>query len=229
MNEIKDYVSVIYNEKDRPFTEYPDLLTRYLVERYSMPAGSSILDLGCGRGEFLRGFMRSGLRGFGADQSESAKEICPEAEIKIVDLKKKLPYLNNSFDYIYSKSVIEHFYYPETLVKEVYRTLKPGGMTIFMTPDWEAIYKTFYQDYTHRTPFTKTSLRDILLIHNFENVSCEKFRQLPFLWNKKWLWTLTSLIALCTPESMKKKSKLVRFAKEIMLLAVASKPIDNMG
>ena len=56
------------------------------------------------------------------------------------------------FDVIYSKSVIEHFYYPEKILKEAYRVLKPGGIIITLTPDWEFIYKSFYEDFTHRTP-----------------------------------------------------------------------------
>ncbi len=31
---LRDYVSVIYNEEDRPFTKYPDLLTRHLFIKY---------------------------------------------------------------------------------------------------------------------------------------------------------------------------------------------------
>ena len=63
----RDYVAVTYNEKDRPFTQYPDKLAHYLSLRYELPKGSKILDLGCGRGEFLRGFIRCGLNGYGVD------------------------------------------------------------------------------------------------------------------------------------------------------------------
>ena len=224
MTEKKDYVEIIYNTNDRPLTEYPDKLTKYLADRFCLIEGAKILDLGCGRGEFLRGFIRSGLLGYGFDQSDSAKELCSEAEIKTGNLEKKLPYEDNSFDYIYSKSVIEHFYYPEKLVEEIYRVLKPGGLVITMTPDWEVIYQMFYEDYTHRTPFTRKSLINIFLIHGFKNVSCEKFRQLPFLWKMPWLWPMTSLIAWFCPDWMKKSSKLVRFSKEMMLLCSAVKP-----
>ncbi len=63
----RDYVAVIYNEEDRPFTQYPDKLARYLSLRYELPKGSKVLDLGCGHGEFLRGFIRCGLNGYGVD------------------------------------------------------------------------------------------------------------------------------------------------------------------
>ena len=221
----KDYVSVIYNEEDRPFTKYPDLLARYLVKRYELSKGKTLLDLGCGRGEFLRGFIRCGLSGYGVDQSSMAKALCPDAEILQSDLEKEpLPYADNTFDYIYSKSVLEHFYYPEKLVREIYRILIPGGLVITMTPDWESVYKTFYHDYTHRTPFTLTSLRDIFIIHGFDRVNVEKFRQLPFLWTTPWLRPISVIISCMTPNALSAHSKLIRFSKEVMLLCSAFKP-----
>ena len=224
LKQQKDYVSVIYKEEDRPFTRYPDLLTRYLVTRYGILKGSKILDLGCGRGEFLRGLVRCGLNGYGVDSSKEAKSICPEAEILQSDLRNEpLPYEDNSFDYVFSKSVLEHFYYPEELVQEIFRILKPGGLVITMVPDWESAYKTFYDDYTHRTPFTVISLRDIFIINGFNNVKVEKFRQIPFLWTMPWLHPFSVLVAMVTPKLLKQHSKFVTFSKEVMLLSSAMK------
>ncbi|MBU1086372.1 MAG: class I SAM-dependent methyltransferase [Candidatus Omnitrophica bacterium] len=227
INESKkdDYISLVYSEENKPFTEYPDLLTKYLVARYELIKGNKILDLGCGRGEFLRGFIRSGLNGHGVDESLAAQSICPEAEIVKSDLEKQaLPYTDNSFDIIFSKSVLEHFYYPEKLVKEIYRILKPGGIVITMTPDWQSIYKIFYNDYTHRRPFTVVSLQTIFNVNGFNDVKVEKFRQLPFLWKMPGLKLLSEIISFVTPNSLSSHSKLVRFSKEVMLLCSAVKP-----
>lgn len=226
-NPQRDYVAVIYNERDKPFTQYPDKLTHYLTSRYKLPKGGKILDLGCGRGEFLNGFIRSGLEGYGLDQSAMAKSVCPEAGILQSDLENEpLPYNDNFFDIVFSKSVLEHFYYPENLVQEIYRILNPGGLVITMVPDWESVYKTFYEDYTHRTPFTSKSLKDIFLINGFYDVKVEKFRQLPFLWALPWLWPLPMLISLISPRALKSRIKIVRFSKEVMLLSSAVKPMS---
>lgn len=223
--EQRDYVSVIYNEGDRPFTLYPEKLARYLSTRYNLSKGTKILDLGCGRGEFLKGFIMCGHEGYGVDRSYIAKTVCPEGEILQSDLENEpLPYSNNSFDVIFSKSVLEHFYYPEKLVQEIYRILKPGGMVITMVPDWESIYKTFYNDYTHRTPFTLASLRDIFVINKFDNVEVEKFRQLPLLWSLPWLSPFCTVVSMLAPRSLRPYSKLVRFSQEMMLLSTAIKP-----
>ena len=115
----RDYVDVVYNETDRPLTSYPLQLASYLFHRYKIKKGDKFLDIGCGRGEFLRGFIDCGVVGHGVDRSRTAERYCPEAELRTADLEnEQLPYPDNHFDVVYSKSVIEHFYYPEKLVKD---------------------------------------------------------------------------------------------------------------
>jgi SAM-dependent methyltransferase len=220
------YLEVVYNAEDRPFTRYPDLLARHLVDKFSLVSGQTVLDVGCGRGEFLRGFVRCGLLGSGVDQSSIAEAICPlPTQIQTADLESEpLPFLDDTFDVVFSKSVIEHFYYPEKLVLEMKRVLRPGGIVITMCPDWEANYRIFFEDYTHRTPFTTTSLRDIQLIHGFEEVTSEKFVQLPSVWQHSYLMPISSAVRYMCPAALKRKSKFVRFSKEIMLLSSARKP-----
>ena len=219
-----DYVSTIYNENDRPFTQYPDLLAKYLTARFGLDVNSTLLEVGCGRGDFLRGFSRCGFTCHGVDQSEMARKICPKADIVQADVEQGLPYDNDRFDIIYSKSVIEHFYNPEKLISEMYRVLKPGGILIVLTPAWEYIYKIFFDDWTHRSPFTKTSLRNILRMHDFQEAQSEYFYQLPFVWENPWFKTVSQLIGHITPWSLGNSIKLVRFSKEVMLLASAVKP-----
>ena len=45
--------------------------------------------------------------------------------------------------------------------------------------------KVFYEDYTHRTPFTKMSLNDIHKLEGFIDISIENFIQLPLIWDNK--------------------------------------------
>ena len=223
----KDYVDVVYNEVDRPFTAYPDLLAKYLYQRFGMKKGDALLDLGCGRGEFLRGFMSCGVKGYGADQSRSAEKLCPGATLKVVNLEtEKLPFEDATFDFVYSKSVIEHFYYPEKIFNEIYRVLKPGGMILSLCPAWEYNYKIYFEDYTHRTPFMKCSLRDIHRMTGYENIEVEYFKQLPILWNRStpFFKFFSELTRIACPEIFRRKTKWIRFSKEIMLLSSATKP-----
>jgi ubiquinone/menaquinone biosynthesis C-methylase UbiE len=157
-----DYVRTIYSKENKPITGYPQKLISYLYNLFNMAENKKLLEVGCGRGDFLNAFSKMKLRTYGVDISDFAKEFCHNSEIKTANLEnERLPYGDNTFDYVYSKSLIEHFYYPEKIYREIFRVLKPGGVVITLTPHWKYIYKSFYEDYSHRTPFTIESIIDL--------------------------------------------------------------------
>ena len=107
-----NYVDVIYNPNVKPFTNYPSKLINYLIKRYKLVKNSKLLELGCGRGEFLKEFIDQGMIGYGVDICDDAKSYCKDGKIILCDLsKEKLPFADNYFDIIYSKSLVEHLYY----------------------------------------------------------------------------------------------------------------------
>ena len=112
----------------------------------------------------------------------------------------------------------------------MFRVLKPGGIAIVLCPSWEYNYKIYFEDYTHRSPFMKASLRDILLINGFKNVKVDFFRQLPILWKRNYLKFLSDLTRILVPDnfyqtnSSNSINKWIRFSKEIMLFAYSRKP-----
>lgn len=223
----KDYLDIVYDENIRPFTSYPNKLTKHLYEKFNLKTNEKILDIGCGRGECLTGFYKCGMNVYGIDQSDVSKKNYPEINFKFCDLmSEKIPFEDEFFDVIFSKSLVEHFYYPEKIFQEINRILKKDGKIITMTPDWEFNYKIFYEDYTHRTPFSKDSLRDIHLINGFKEVKIFSFKQLPILWNKNIINSLINFLSEITRVLIPnyfKKYKWVRFSKEILLLSIAKK------
>ena len=229
-NKKKNYIDVAYDEKILPLTPYPKKLVNYLIKRYSIKKNFYLLELGCGRGEFLKEFLAQGIRSRGLDQTNSALKLNPAHSVDIYDIvkEKKLPYNNNTFDFVFSKSVVEHFYESEFIFNEINRVLKPGGKIITMTPDWSFVYDHFYDDYTHKKPFTLNSLREIQEASNFRDIKVERFKQLPILWSSNYLLRnlmilLSELTRILIPSFFKKKFKWVRFSKEIMLISDSTK------
>jgi SAM-dependent methyltransferase len=219
---MSDYLKVVYSEENTPYTEYPMKLAAYLFDAFSMKEKSNLLEIGCGRGEMLRNFKKLGLDVQGIDLSPEAPSFHEDIEIKVANVEEeKLPYEDNSFDIIYSKSVLEHFYYPERYMKEAFRVLKPNGILLTLVPDWESCYKIYFDDYTHRTPFSKIGLEDILKIHNFQDVHVYKFRQLPLLWKYPKLNFISDIIAPFVP--VRTKTKFLRWSRELMLVSSATK------
>jgi ubiquinone/menaquinone biosynthesis C-methylase UbiE len=218
-----DYLNVVYDKKIKPITKYPGKLIDYLINRYNLKNGSKLLEPGFGRGEFLLEFKKKGMKCYGVDISSFAGSNLKGINIKTgVDFDKdKLPYEDNFFDIIYSKSLMEHLSNPENFLREAYRVLKPGGKIICMIPDWEANYKIYFDDHTHKTPFTIESLQNILKICDFYNLNVVKFRQLPITWKYPFINLISKLIAPFVP--VRTKNKFLRWSRELMLIGYGKK------
>ena len=222
MKENKGYITTKYDEKSHPYTSYPDKLCDYLFKTFSMKEEMALLEPGCGRCEFLRGFKKLNMSVSGVDISDEAKSYTKDINIQLCNVENEsLPYEDNTFDVVFSKSFVEHLHNPEVYMKESLRVLKPGGMLLTLTPDWESNYKKFFDDYTHRTPFTSISLQDIYKIHGFNQVKVLKFRQLPIVWRYPLLNYFCAMISPFIP--VRESNKFLRWSREIMLIGVGIK------
>src|SRR5438876_500647 len=119
--------------------------------------------------------------------STSAREMVPGIPVKVANIEEGLPFPDGTFDYVFSKSNIEHLQHPGRMLRECYRVLRPGGVAVIMTPSWRHQWRVFYEDYTHVSPFTVNGLSDALTIAGFHDVEVKLFWQLPFLWKRPWL------------------------------------------
>ena len=219
-----DYLNIIYDQKSHPKTSYPANMVKYLFNSFKMQEGQIFLEPGCGRGEFLNEFNKLGLKCYGIDLSQSAGSLLDKKVdlIKGFDLENdKWPYPDNFFDVIYNKSLLEHLSKPDKFLNEARRVLKPNGKILCLVPDWESNYKTYFDDFTHRTPFTKVSLNDIYEITDFKNISVVKFRQLPIVWRFPAINIFCSIIAPFVP--VRTKNKFLRWSRELMLIGYAQK------
>lgn len=86
-----------------------------------------------------------------------------------VDLNKKIKYLNNFFDAVYSYGVLEHLKNTENAMKEFYRILKPNGKLVLSVPDIKKIKWDFWGGCDHYSPITKNSLNQLAYIAGFRN------------------------------------------------------------
>lgn len=216
---MKNYVEVAYQEKEKPYGEYPQQLAKYLAGRFRLRKSMKILDNGCGRGEFLHAFDQLGMEVSGTDISDYCKNV------DVVDLDKdNLPFPDEYFDVVFSKSVIEHVQNTEHYMNEMYRVLKRGGTLILMAPDWESQYIIFYQDPTHIHPYTVKSMDRLLKMSGFRDVKTEKFIQLPCVWENNILRGLSCVLRkIGGPVKRIYKNKFIRFSCELMVLGYGRK------
>jgi len=223
---VKDYIDIYYSKNQKPKTGYPKQLIDYIIKEYKISKEMKILDLGCGRGDFLEPFKNEGFSIYGLDLSHnSLKKLQNKGyNVKYCNFEEnKIPFSKNYFDIVFSKSVIEHIANPENFLNEIKRILKTRGKLLIMTPDWYSQYKIFYNDFTHKRPYTIESLKNILINYGFKDVEVNYFYQLPYLWKIPYLKIFNCLIRWVWPKHIKSNFKLIRFSVELMLFAEAKK------
>lgn len=220
-----DYVEVVYNRQVRPITKYPDQLAKYLCNRFSIAPGIKLLDIGFGRGDFLRAFARLGLNVAGVDQSAAALKECNDLLVARCNAgKEPLPYPDASFNVVFHKSLLEHLDDPEPLMDETMRILKPGGLLIMLVPDWISQMGIYYDDHTHRRPYTTVGLQDLISMAGFEASKAEIFYQLPEVWNNPALRLVARCLQFFVRAEQRPKSEFVRWSVELMILGSGVRP-----
>lgn len=224
------YVETIYNEQRTPKSSYPTQLINYLSGHFGLKKGMKLLEIGCGRGDFLKAFDEYGLVCSGIDIDPSVKSFTPNVNIQIVDISKdSLPFKDNTFDVVCHKSVIEHIYSPSHLMNESKRVLKSGGKLIILTPDWVSQMKVFYEDITHCRPYDTSALMDAFILHGFTKVKVKKFIQLPITWKSKPIYIIALIFRqFCGVLAARKlteitKIKFFRWSVELMVLGYGVK------
>jgi SAM-dependent methyltransferase len=119
-----------------------------------------ILDIGCGKGQFLR---LCGNRGIGIDGSKDNITHCREAGLNAVEvlLPNRLPFEDHAFDGICCSHFIEHFLPKDVLFicQEIDRVLQPGGTLLIRSPIYS---KEFFDDPTHIRPYHLHSIFHLL-------------------------------------------------------------------
>lgn len=137
--------------------------------------GPPVLDVGCGRGEWLDLLKEQGLPGRGVDLNEVLVEECRGRGLDVVHAEA-VEYLRSleseSLAAVTGFHIIEHLKL-ETLIAlldETVRLLRPGGVAVFETPNPENVQvgsNTFYMDPTHRNPLPSPMMEFMLQSRGF--------------------------------------------------------------
>jgi len=113
------------------------IAVRDTVLRESPTLKGKYLDIGSGTGALIQLMKESfpTIETSVCDYSDEFMKI-PGQRVETVDLNQGiLPYEENSFDLVTFTEVAEHLENHRSIIREIYRVLKPGGMLILTTPN----------------------------------------------------------------------------------------------
>ncbi len=128
-----------------------------LIEKYQKIEGN-FLEIGSGFGglvTYLNSVAGNRCRAYGIEPSADAytgtlactRMLSRENKISsrfVSAMGEDIPFESNSFDIVYSTSVLEHVKNPEQVISESIRVLKPGGLLQFVVPNYGSWWEGHY-------------------------------------------------------------------------------------
>ena len=142
-----------------------------------------VLDIGCGRGEWLRLLSEHNYESEGVDLSHTMVDLCLLEGFKATQ-GDAIAYLENKDDnsvhVITAFHVVEHlpFEHMVRLFDQCLRVLKPGGKIIFETPNPENLTVSgysFYLDPTHKNPIPPITLEFIARQRGYSQIDIYRY------------------------------------------------------
>ncbi len=148
--------------------------------RSAIGRGKRVLDLGCRSGALTRHFLEGNeVVGLDVDRSALAKAEALGIEPVQANVEDPLPFEDGSFDAVVAGELLEHLQFPDALVAEIRRVLRPGGVLVGSVPNAFRVQSRLRflrgrapeDDPTHLHMFSPAAMRALLA--GFENVQLE--------------------------------------------------------
>ena len=142
--------------------------------------GLRLLDVGCGKGDFIVRMRENGWKVEGLEVDADAVNYAQSNYGLTVHLGslESFRFPDESFDVITLNHVIEHVHDPISLVRECLRILKSGGRLVLATPNMDSFaHQIFGRNWSHLDPprhlmlFKMKTLSECVRRAGFDNIS----------------------------------------------------------
>jgi SAM-dependent methyltransferase len=155
-----------------------DIRERLLQYVEIFEGASNVLDLGCGRGEFLALLAERGISAHGLDINHEMVEACRGRGLDARE-GDAMAYLESipdaSLGGLIAVQVVEHFQ-PPYLVRfldTAYHKLGPGSKIVLETLNpscWYAFFEAYIRDITHAWPLHPETLKFLVVASGFQRI-----------------------------------------------------------
>jgi SAM-dependent methyltransferase len=140
-----------------------------------------VVDLGCGRGEFLDLLRERGIPARGVEGNANVARECREKGLDVVEgdlLDFLAAQADGSLGGVFAAQVAEHLSPAvlTALLGQAHRALRPGGILLLETPNPRSVLgllEVFNRDLTHERPLHPETLRFLTAAAGFTDVRIE--------------------------------------------------------
>ncbi len=176
-SSIDSYKYVGFEDRYRGSQE--DIRARLTAYLPFFEGASDVLDIGCGRGEFLDLLRERGITARGLDVNHEMVEVCKARGLDVSE-GDALSFLNSlpdaSLGGLLAAQVVEHLEpgYLMQLLDVAYHKLRPGSRIILETINpacWFAFFSSYIRDITHVRPLHPDTLSYLITASGFQRVT----------------------------------------------------------
>jgi SAM-dependent methyltransferase len=144
------------------------ILTADFFSRWIKPS-DTILDLGCGYGEFINN--ANAAKKYGMDLNPSTRnQLRDNIEFIEQDCSLPWPIPPDSLDVVFTSNFFEHLPTKHVLqltIQEAIRCLKPNGRLIALGPNIKYLEGEYWDFFDHYLPLTEMSLAELFSLSGF--------------------------------------------------------------
>jgi 2-polyprenyl-3-methyl-5-hydroxy-6-metoxy-1,4-benzoquinol methylase len=184
-SNLRDYQYVAFEDRFRGSDEQIREKLRTYVPLFA--GGKDVLDIGCGRGEFLALLKAAGVSARGVDAN---REMVAAARARGLDVVQSdaLEHLESVADEslggVMAAQVVEHLEpaYLMRLLATAYHKLRPGAPLVVETINpacWLAFFSSYIRDFTHAQPIHPETLQYLLQANGFGRVTLQYSEPVP--------------------------------------------------
>ncbi len=122
-----------------------------------------MLDLGAGYGDFINSVTAA--RRIAIDTWPGlAEHVASGVETIIGPVTDLGMIAETSIDFAFASNLFEHLTQEELVVvlRQLETRLRPGGVVCILQPNYRYAFREYFDDYTHRTPYSHVGLADLL-------------------------------------------------------------------
>jgi SAM-dependent methyltransferase len=133
-----------------------------VIARLGLPPGARILDAGCGSGRNMVDLARAGAV-TGVELSPTSVALARDRHVGDVveGSVLEMPFADDSFDLAVSLDVIEHLQDDLGAMRELRRTVAPGGALLVTVPAYQWLWSGHDEINHHHRRYTRRSLQAV--------------------------------------------------------------------
>ncbi len=170
-------IPLIYRTiRNQQFINKTELIKRYFTNEIS------ILDIGCGTGNFLQYCSTIKWHGVGVEPDSDARITAKNNNVEVYNLDY-LKQTEKKFDVITMWHVLEHVHSLDERMLQLQKLINPNGIIIVAVPNCNSYDAFYYKEYwaafdlpRHLYHFTKKTIAKLFLKHNFNLVHMEPMK-----------------------------------------------------